>query len=210
MEKQYATDKIIDFSKQLSMEVLNVISSGSFPVVIGGDCSILIGCALGLKAAGIYGLFFIDGHADFVLPPSSQTKGAAGMDLAIATGYGHNRLTNINGLKPYIYQHDVTAFGNRDTATEYTRPIQRSSIGYFDLTRIREIGIEPIVNSFLKRMKAENTDGFWIHLDVDVLDDNLMPCVDSRQPGGLTYEELALTMKLLLLSGHCSDRHHHP
>ena len=34
----------------------------------------------------------------------------------------------------------------------------------------------------------------WIHLDVDVLDNEQMPAVDSPQPGGLTYEEL---LKLL-------------
>ena len=43
-------------------------------------------------------------------------------------------------------------------------------------------------------------DGFWIHLDVDVLDDREMPCVDSRQAGGLTYTELRQLLRLLLES----------
>ena len=28
--------------------------------------------------------------------------------------------------------------------------------------------------------------GFWVHLDVDVLDDALMPAADYRHPGGMT------------------------
>jgi len=33
-------------------------------------------------------------------------------------------------------------------------------------------------------------EGYWIHLDVDVIDDEVMPAVDSRQPDGMSYAEL--------------------
>lgn len=32
--------------------------------------------------------------------------------------------------------------------------------------------------------------GFWIHLDVDVLDDSIMPTVDYRLEGGLSFSKL--------------------
>ena len=38
----------------------------------------------------------------------------------------------------------------------------------------------------------------WIHLDVDVLDDAVMPAVDSRQSDGLSYAELELLLRPLL------------
>jgi arginase len=34
------------------------------------------------------------------------------------------------------------------------------------------------------------TRDFWIHFDADVLDDAIMPAVDSRLPGGLTWIEI--------------------
>jgi len=43
--------------------------------------------------------------------------------------------------------------------------------------------------------------GFWIHLDADVLDDLIMPAVDYRLPGGLTFSELSNLLRLLLMSG---------
>jgi arginase len=43
-------------------------------------------------------------------------------------------------------------------------------------------------------------DGFWVHLDADVLDDEVMPAVDSRQPGGLSYAELIELLRVLLRS----------
>ena len=33
-------------------------------------------------------------------------------------------------------------------------------------------------------------DGFWVHLDADVLDPSVMPAVDSPDPGGLLPDEL--------------------
>ena len=39
-----------------------------------------------------------------------------------------------------------------------------------------------------------------MHLDVDVLDDALMPAVDYRHPGGLTWQEAAQILGGLLAS----------
>jgi arginase len=44
-------------------------------------------------------------------------------------------------------------------------------------------------------------DGFWVHLDADVLDDAVMPAVDSPQPGGLEPTELIEALRVLLRSG---------
>ncbi|MNY55631.1 Arginase family protein [compost metagenome] len=54
---------------------------------------------------------------------------------------------------------------------------------------LRKQGIENCVKSFLSEIAVKNLDGFWLHIDVDVLNDSVMPCVDSRIPDGLTYTE---------------------
>jgi arginase len=38
---------------------------------------------------------------------------------------------------------------------------------------------------------AERAGRFWIHLDVDVLDEQAMPATDYLMPGGLEWDELA-------------------
>jgi arginase len=193
-------DAIAQYSKTLAAEVTTALNTDAFPIVIGGDCSILLGCALALKTVGKYGLFFIDGHHDFVLPHFSETKAAAGMDLALVSGNGPDKLTNINSLKPYILEQDIFAVGNRYLQKDYVKLITDSSIIYHDLNAMRQTGIENITKKFLAKVKTESLDGFWIHLDVDVLDNELMPCVDSPQPGGLSYGELNLIVKLLVQS----------
>ena len=59
------------------------------------------------------------------------------------------------------------------------------------------------MTNFLGQVAADHLNGFWIHLDADVLGDRLMPCVDSRTPGGLLYEELEQALLPLLCSEHC-------
>ncbi len=102
-------DAIAGYSKKLSPQINHAVSEGYFPVVIGGDCSILIGCAHALKQKGKFGLFFIDGHTDFVMPHTSLTHGAAGMDLAIVSGHGHKKLTDIDHLEPYFEERHILA-----------------------------------------------------------------------------------------------------
>lgn len=173
---------------------------GQFAVVLGGDCSILIGNALALRNMGEFGLFYLDGHTDFMLPEQSQTEGAAGMDLAFITGHGPSKLTDIDGRKPYISEKHVWCVGNRDMEDWYVDAIVRSDIQYTDLAALRNEGISDCVERFLDMVKKERLAGFWIHFDVDVLDDEVMPAVDSRQPGGLQYPELNHLFKLLLAS----------
>ena len=170
------------------------------PLVIGGDCSLLIGIMLGLKRLGKYGLFFMDGHTDFITLEQSRTAAVAGMDLAIVAGLGPESLTNIEGLRPYVDEDAIFCYGNREYDEVYEAPIKNSRVGYYPLDEIRKSGISKIANRFLTMTDANGLDGFWIHLDVDVLDDAVMPCVDSRNPGGLSYDELKQTLKPLLAS----------
>jgi arginase len=107
---------IASFSQNLADAVGEVIDRGEFPVVLGGDYSILLGDLLALKQRGRYGLLFVDGHADFYHPEANPTGEAASMDLALATGRGPDILTNTEGRKPLINDEDVVGFGFRRRA----------------------------------------------------------------------------------------------
>src|SRR5439155_9178739 len=96
-----------------------------------------------------FGLFFLDGHTDFMWPELSGTKGAAGMDLAIVTGNGHQKLTNIFNQGPYIKEENVYCVGNREFDEQYIRTIENSGIHYFDINKLRETGIKNCCDSFL-------------------------------------------------------------
>jgi arginase len=197
------THAIATYAVQQAVIIRDVLLKKKFALVIGGDCSIIIGNALALKLLGNYKLFFIDGHTDFMWPSLSSTHGVAGMDLAIVTGHGHAHLANIEGRAPYFTEQNVWCVGNREYDPEYVRAIENTSIHYYDLNRLRSQGITSCVRSFFTALDSEPGDGFWVHLDVDVLDPLIMPAVDSPDPGGLNYAELNELLKSLLSSSKC-------
>jgi arginase len=198
-------DSIRAFSLQLADAVAFVLHKKRFPLVLGGDCSILIGSLLALRRLGTYGLFFIDGHADFYQPPASPTGEVADMDLAIVSGRGPNVLTNINGLKPLVRDQNIIVFGYRDAeqAASYgSKDVRDTKMHVFDLPYVRKIGTIPAVASqAVEIMVNHELEGFWIHLDADVLDDSIMPAVDYRLGGGgLSFSELSELLKTLVTS----------
>ena len=192
------TDSIAAYAKQQAPIIQDVISRKNFALVLGGDCSIIIGNALALKQLGDYRLFFIDGHTDFMWPSLSSTHAVAGMDLAIVTGHGHDKLSNIYQLGPYFKEQNVWCVGNREYDINYVAAIENTAIHYYDLKTLRGSGIPTCIHSFFDSLTSAPADGFWIHLDVDVLDPLIMPAVDSPDPGGLSYPELNIMLESLL------------
>ncbi|MBD0299141.1 MAG: arginase family protein, partial [Nitrososphaera sp.] len=197
-------DSIRAFSLQLADIVAFVLNKRRFPLVLGGDCSILIGNLLALRRLGTYGLFFIDGHADFYQPEVSPTGEVADMDLAIVSGRGPNVLTNIDGLKPLVRDPDIVVFGYRDAeqAASYgSQDVRDTNMHVFDLPSVRKFGTIAAAASQAVDILANNEllDGFWIHLDVDVLDDSIMSAVDYRLGGGgLSFSELSELWRILV------------
>jgi arginase len=195
--------------KTFSLSLMNVVGSAIqkdlFPLVLGGDCSILLGIMPALKMQSTSGLIFMDAHADFYSPDKSPTGEVADMDLAIITGRGPELLTNINGLKPYVLDKHAIHVGQRDhfETEKYGSPdIRKTSIKNFDLGLIRREGVSSVADQIVFRMtELPGLRGFWVHFDTDVLTDEINPAVDYRLPGGLLAEEVQLLLKRILSSG---------
>ncbi len=137
---------------------------------------------------------------DFRHPGTSEVVGAAaGAELALVTGRGPERLTNIGGSEPLVRDDDNFALGEREDDPE-TRDVKGSGIEVWDLSAVRKIGPGEAAGRAVEILKASGVDGFWIHLDADVLDDEVMPAVDSHRPGSLSYAELIELLRILLRS----------
>lgn len=193
-------DSLVSYAREQAYLINNLLSQNKFPFVLGGDCSILLGVAMALKQKGNYGLFYLDGHTDFMDVSLSETGGVGGMVASIVTGNGHQKLTNILNLAPYIKEENLWCVGNREYDDEYENEIRNSTATYISLDRLRKQGISNYIQSFLSEVENKNLDGFWLHIDVDVLNDAVMPCVDSRTPDGLTYSEFNELTLLLFQS----------
>ncbi len=202
--KMLNPDGIATYAIALADAVGEVRDAGDFPVVLGGDCSILLGCLLARRRRGRSGLFFIDAHADFYQPEAEPNGEAASMDLALATGRGPDIVSDIEGRRPLVRDEDVVAFGRRDREdadAHGSRRIEDTGIEMIDLDGVREAGVEAAAKRALARLTAPALDGFWVHFDADVLDDAIMPAVDYRLPGGLAWDEAETTLRMALGTG---------
>jgi arginase len=197
---------INDYSRSLADAVGSVLDNGDFPVVLGGDCSILLGTMLALKRRGRYGLLYIDGHSDFYPPESNPAGGAvSASDLAFATGRGPDVVANIEGHGPLVRDDDVVVFAYRDGVAQVRNRCQPLPTGSLALDRdqVRRLGVSTAAREAVTFLTREGGagEGFWIHLDADVLDDSIMWAVDDPRPNGLLWDDLAATLRIAVGSG---------
>jgi arginase len=197
---------ISDYSTLLADAVAAVLDHGEFPVILGGDCSILLGAMLALRRRGRYGLLYIDGDADFYQPEASPLSGAASAsDLAFATGRGPGVVADIEGRRPLVRDDDVAVFACRDAADRERRGCQPlpADLLVVDRDRVRGLGAGVAAREAVSYLTRDGgpEDGFWIHIDADVLDETIMQAVDDPRPDGLSWDELAAAVRVAVGSG---------
>jgi arginase len=182
---------IIEHARRLAGRLDLLRAGGLAPLVLGGDCSILVAAGLALRRApGRYGLVHLDGHTDFRHPGnSSQCASLAGEDLAAAVGRHWPAIANIDGLGPYFSPVDTAHAGCRDD-DEALQEATALLGAVLPASQIRHRGVAHAARAILGVAGRAGLDGYWIHLDVDILDPGVMPAVDSPDPGGLSAAEL--------------------
>jgi arginase len=194
------------YSTLLADALTETIDSGEFPVVLGGDCSILLGTMLALRRRGRYGLLYIDGDADFYQPQVNPLDGAASAsDLAFATGRGPDIVTDIEGRGPLVRDADVAVFACRDAGDRERLGCQPlpTELLVVDRDDVRRLGVDAATREAVAFLTREGgpADGFWVHLDADVFDETIMQAVDDPRPDGLTWDEVTSALRIAIGSG---------
>jgi arginase len=185
--------EMVIYSHTLAAEVARATRPEGFVLVVGGDCSILLGCLLGARAGRPIGLAYLDAHADFALPEVSRTGSVASMDLALAVGRGNTPLAGLSGAGPLVREEDVVVIGRRDQADERyfgDQILKHSAVHDIPADALAHVGPQATADAALARIARPDLGGFWVHLDVDVVDPAEMPAVDSPEPGGPAFETL--------------------
>ena len=176
-----------DYAHLLAAATGDVLDRGEIPIVLGGDCSILLGNLLALGRRGRHGLLFIDGHADFynqrpnlvARPPRWTWRlPRAGVQACsptsrVADRWSETRTSRCSGGATPWKPNWLVANGSR------TLPLRSST-----WRRSREQGAARAAQDALVHLRRPELAGVWVHLDCDVVDDALMPAVDYRCPMG--------------------------
>jgi arginase len=182
-------------STAIAARVGGLLADGDCPLVVGGDCTVLLGIFQALPRGS--GLWFVDGHADFFDGESSPTGEAADMDLAILTGHGPPGL--FDGGGPWLEPDAAMLLGHRpgelhpDVAAENAR--LDPAIYAMTAPQVRARGAARSGAEAAARLARRPA---WLHLDLDVLDAAALPAVSYPQALGLAWDELAALVRPLV------------
>ena len=178
-------------------------SPGRRPLVVGGDCSLLLGVFAHLRPTlGDVGLWSVDGHPDYYEAKLSETGETADLQLGLLTGDGPAALVGLGGEVPMVHPGHAALIGHR------TRGLDEASVA--ELARVpddlltlaaAQLLDDPQAAGVRARMWADQLGlPMWLHLDVDVLDPSVLPAVTYPQHGGPDFDQLATTLSTLASS----------
>jgi arginase len=168
--------------------VAAILDEGRFPLAIGGDCPLLLGCVAAARAHDGAGLLFVDGHEDGYTPSESPTGEAADMELAFALGLADASWSpELAAVLPVVSASDVRILGARDAGVLRSEgvPTLADRVAMVDGDRL-------VVNPVGETSRAcfGLRRPWWFHLDLDVLSTEALPAVDYPQTGGLGWDDL--------------------
>jgi arginase len=176
-----------------------LIAAGARPLLGGGCCGGLPGALAGARdALGRVGLVHLDGHLDLYDGVTSPTGEAADMPVSVALGLGPARWVEEAG-GPSLTLEDTRIVGYRDPeeCADLHPETLDPALTHVPLDEVRAQGPRAVGERV-----AEADAPFWLHFDVDVLDEVVFPATDYLMPDGMTWDELLGVLTPVTASPH--------
>ena len=195
--------QILSVCTELAGRVKELMDTGEFPLVIGGDHSIAMGTVAGVSAhyrdrGEEMGLIWFDAHGDMNIPGVSPSGNIHGMPLAHLLGRGDPDLAGILGFSPKLNPDKVVLIGIRDIDSGERKIINESGIHVFTMRDIDEHGMAKVARRAME-IVTNGTGGFHVSFDVDGCDPTVIPGSGTLVPGGVRYREAHLLLE------YCAD-----
>lgn len=178
--------------------VRGVLADGQRPLLLGGCCGLVMGAVAGARdQLGRVGVVNVDGHIDAYDNRTSPTGEAADMPVGALLGLGWPDLLAVMGGPPVVIRGDAVVIGARDPdeAADLGDLPERLGIVQRDVAAVlADPGAAG--RAATAHFAAEGTaPAYWVHLDVDVLDEVAFPATDYLMPGGIDLEQLAEVLR---------------
>jgi arginase len=160
--------------------VAEAIGHGDIPLVIGGECPLLLGClAAARDAYGRVGLLFVDGHEDAWPPHQSTTGEAADMELGFALGLTSTGVHDLDALLPLVCTSDGIVLGprDRDELAAAKVPSVASTVTFHDDRALLATDLVTTSKALMRQLHAAATH--WS-----------FSAVRYPQPGGLSWPHI--------------------
>ncbi|MGB0121438.1 MAG: arginase family protein [Solirubrobacterales bacterium] len=184
---------VVRMSVEVRQRVAEITAEGQVPVILGGCCTLLPPALAGARdSLGPIGLAFFDGHLDLFTGKTSPTGEGADMPVAAALGIAPPELLEVLGETPLVDPGSIAFIGARDQEElDLIAPLPAGlGIGRIESRdSLRHADLDQVGKSIACELTSSG-QGFWLHLDVDILDRDAFPATDYLMTDGLSVPEL--------------------
>lgn len=182
----------------LADRIIDTMSVGRIPLIIGGDHSTVLGTlagvSQGLGKEKRLGVIYVDAHGDFNTPESSPTGNIHGMCLAASCGIGLEKLVNLHHEGRKVDPNDVYILGARDLDATEKIVMRNAGVNVRTAADISEKGFNAIVDDVIVDLSMR-CDAIHLSFDIDSVDPVFAPGTAIHIPGGLTGREAIMLME---------------
>jgi arginase len=189
------------WTRELSARAYELARSGTIPIFLGGDHTLSMGSVNGIarhwsEAGRELFVLWLDAHADYNTPATTQSANMHGMSAAFLCGEpGLDQLLGGEPRAP-IRPDQLELFGIRSIDRLERDLLRDRRISVADMRQIDEFGVGVLIRRVIDKVRARN-GVLHVSFDVDFLDPSLAPGVGTTVPGGATYREAHLVMEML-------------
>ena len=182
-----------DVCSRLADEVGETLSSGAFPLVLGGDHSIAIGTMSGAAREADLGVVWFDAHGDYNTPSTTPSGNVHGMSLAATLGVDEFADEDW-AVAPRVDPANVAMVGVRSLDEAERAALLDSDVTVFTMSDIDDRGLPDVAEAAFD-VATDGTGGVHVSLDMDFLDPGEAPGVGTPVRGGTTYREAHAAME---------------
>lgn len=202
---------LVAMTAALADRVDGALAAGHFPVVVGADCSALLGIVPGARRRGRdIGLVFVDGHEDTMPLDVSEDGEAANTEIGLLLGLTGRTLGGRLGPSRSVLPRDrLTVLGPRDGQWRARFNVGTLADCGVWLAPLADVVADPAGTS-RRALEAlsHRVRQCWLHIDLDVLDPLEFPAQGlpdvPDEPGGLRWAELTELAGVVAGSGACA------
>lgn len=184
-------DSIILSCESLASIVEDSLNEKSFPLVIGGDHSLLLGSLAGLSSFAMQqdkrlGVLYVDAHGDFNTSETSPTGNIHGESLSASCGVGLTELVNLYKSCQKIKPTNVFILGARDIDSGENILIEEAGVHLYTMEDIYAKGGLINVLDEVFNLICNQCDMVHLSFDIDSVDPVYAPGTGLPVKDGLS------------------------
>ncbi|MCL6564956.1 MAG: arginase family protein [Acidobacteriia bacterium] len=183
---------------ELRPKVEQAVRSGALPLILGGDCTIALATAAGLRRYfRQLALIYFDRDADLHVPATTPSGRLHGMAVAHLIGKGAAELVRFWGEPPLVREPEIALFGLDRLDPPELEFLEHSPMLRYFSAEISSQGAAAVAEAVCQRLQAGGRE-VLLHFDVDVVDADEFGACDVPARGGLRWNEARQALEVFV------------